>query len=144
MLCIVAVELNLFPRLLAIIINLENWIELDLVTETSSCLYLLDRKKVRFSLYYLIISLLESKDNNDKLTLKISDKPKKIEISLTFNVKSSNQNLFLSEKQQLDLLWQEQTIKTATIAKLIKETDPGQYGYIKLLELCLSCYLAET
>jgi signal transduction histidine kinase len=134
------------PAMIAqeVISNLENWIELDLVTETSSCLYLLDRKKVRISLYYLIISLLESKNNNDKMTLKISDKHKKIEISLAFNVKSNNQNLFLSKKQQLDLLWQEQTIKTATIAKLIKETDSGQSCYNKLLELCLSCYLAEV
>ncbi len=123
--------------------NLENWVELDVISENKSSLYLLDRKKVCQAIYHLIISLVGRKETQEKVTIKITYEPKTITLTLSLNVNLNEQLWFLLKKQQLDILWQTQTIKTNNLTKIIKETDPGKYYYNQLLELFLSCYLVE-
>ncbi|TVQ48529.1 MAG: GAF domain-containing sensor histidine kinase [Gloeocapsa sp. DLM2.Bin57] len=133
------------PNMIAkeIIYNLENWVELELISENNLALYILDRKKLRQAIYYLIISLLGTKDNNEKITINLGYEAKTILITISFSVKLNDQTWFLSKKQQLDILWQGQSLKTTTISKIIKETDSGEYYYNQLLQLFLSCYLVE-
>ncbi|ELR98962.1 GAF domain-containing protein [Gloeocapsa sp. PCC 73106] len=127
-----------------IIIRLKNWIDLEILSEKNEFLYLLDQKKLRQTLYYLSLSFLEVKDNRYQLNMSISYQKKTIDIAISLvNNQQPGTNFWLGQKQELELLWQGRKLKASSLAKIIQETEHFKDYYTQLLELFLSCYLAE-
>lgn len=124
-----------------VITSLENWIDLEFLSEKNECLYLLDRKKLCLTLYYLALSFLGVKEDRYKLSLKIFYQSQTINIAVA--LVNNQERFWFAQKHELELSWRDHNLKTSSLAELIQETDTLKPCYTQLLELFLSCYLAE-
>jgi len=134
------------PNLIAkeVATRLENWLELEVVTTSSPQLYLLDIKKARQALYYLIVSLFGIRENHEAIRLDVEFNCQTIDLIISLDKNNSlNDNMFLLEQKQLNFIWEHETIQPNALAKIIQEVDREEYCYNQLLQLFLSCYLAE-